>query len=182
MNELSRINNLLNKIIIIDGMSATGKIVVDDFLSKFHQMEILNFSAELESITIIKHLNKINFDAFNSFVKIHLDLLLYNTLMSRSVNFRLTDQSGVLKSQKFFKYFFRLFSKGNAEIPSIIDNNKPCLRLMTHSILAFSKPLFEVLQNKLFFIDVRRHPLMTLKTIYEQNRRLSLLNLIENKF
>ena len=60
-------------------------------------------------------------DGYETFIKIHLDYLLYETMMGRNVNTRPFDQSGIFNSQKIIRYLLRLFSKGDKEIPEIIE-------------------------------------------------------------
>ena len=178
----SRNNNFLEKIIIIDGISGTGKGVIDDFLSTFDKIEILCVSGELENLTILRDYNKIDQNGYETFIKIHLDYMLYEKMMGRNVNTRLFDQSGIFRSQKIIKYLLRLFSKGDKEIPEIIEKTKPVLRLMTHSIMGISEPLFRALNTKLYFIDVVRNPLSILKTLYEFNKRYESIDEIKRQF
>ena len=178
----SRNNNFLEKIIIIDGISGTGKGVIDDFLSTFDKIEILSVSGELENLTILRDYNKIDKDGYETFIKIHLDYLLYETMMGRNVNTRLFDQSGIFKSQKIIRYLLRLFIKGDKEMPEIIEKTKPVLRLMTHSIMGISEPLFRALNTKLYFIDVVRNPLAILKANYKLNKGYESINGIKRQF
>lgn len=178
----SRKKNFLEKIIIIDGISGTGKIVIDDFLSTFDKIEILNISTELENLTILRHYNKIDQNGYETFIKLHLDNMLYETMMGRNINTRVFDQSSIFKSQKIIRYLQRLFSKGDEEVQEVIEKAKPVLRLMTHSIMGISQPLFQAFNTKLYFIDVVRNPLSILKTLYEFNKRYESMNGIKRQF
>jgi len=95
-------------------------------------------------------------------IKIQLDLFLYETMMSRRANFRPTDVSSVFKNPNFMKYLDRLLSKGDELVPEKIKKEKPILHFASHSLLAFSNPIFDSSKNKVFFIEIVRHPLYQL--------------------
>ena len=50
---------------------------------------------------------------------------------------------------KIIRYLQRLFSKGDEDVQEVIEKAKPVLRLMTHSIMGISQPLFQAFNTKL---------------------------------
>ena len=154
-----RDENLLDTVVLIDGQPGCGKTLFTSLISSFDRVEIFNFCPEIENICILEYLNKITKDASEAMVKIQMDLCLYETMMSRRVNFRYYDLSSAFSSGRFFDYFKRLFKKGDANIPKMIKDNKPILNYAAHNLLSFSQPLFRALENKFTFIEVVRHPL-----------------------
>ncbi len=88
-------------------------------------------------------MKKISYDAALSMIKIQLDLFLYETMMSRRVNFRPTDVSSVFKNPNCMKYLDRLMSKGDELVPEKIKKEKPILHFASHNLLAFSNPIFD---------------------------------------
>ncbi len=159
----SRDNTILEKVLVIDGLSGSGKIIIDNFLSLYPKIEILNLSPSFENSTIFNYFGKFSDDAFDNYIKLLLDYTIYENSISRNVNFKPFDQSSVFKSQKFFEYIKRLFRSNTADIPNLIKNKKPFLRIMTASILGESQKLYEILKDKLFIIEVIRNPYMIVK-------------------
>ena len=96
-------------------------------------------------------------------LNIDLDELIYNTYMSRRVNFRFGDLSSVFRDPYWHNYISRLFKKGDETIPAKIKLEKPILHLATHNILPYSDILFDALKNKIFFIEIIRHPAYMIK-------------------
>ena len=60
-------------------------------------------------------------------IKVQMDLCLYETMMSRRINFRYNDLSSAFNNKNFFKYFIRLFDKGDEVIPLRLIKEKPIL-------------------------------------------------------
>jgi hypothetical protein len=126
------------------------------------RVELLNYSCELENLCALNYLNKISKDAVETMIRIQMDLVIYETMMSRRANFRPGDLSSVFRDVNMWSYFKRLFSKGNEDIPELIKKGKPILHFATHNLLAFSEPIFSSLGDKVAVIEVVRHPLYML--------------------
>ena len=164
MNNLKTIRKgtLLTKVLFVDGQPGCGKTMFTPIISSFNRLEIFNYSSEIENICALNFLKKINYDAALSMIKIQLDLFLYETMMSRRANFRPTDVSSVFKNPNCMKYLDRLMSKGDELVPEKIKKEKPILHFASHNLLAFSNPIFDSSKNKVFFIEIVRHPLYQL--------------------
>jgi len=87
------------------------------------------------------------------------DHKLYQTMMGRETNFRYSDLSSVFKNPNPWRYFKRIFQKGDMIIPERIEKEKPILNLTTHNLLAYGEPVFEGLGSRAVFIVAVRHPL-----------------------
>jgi len=166
--------NLLNQVVMVDGQAGCGKTLFTSLVSSFERVEIFNYAPEIENICILEYLNKISKDASETMVKIQMDLCLYETMMSRRINFRYYDLSSAFSSGNFFKYFKRLFEKGDASIPKKLKDNKPILNYAVHNLLSFSHPVLRALDKKFTFIEVVRHPLYMViqSTINHKNEQL----------
>lgn len=149
---------LAEEVVVVDGLVGCGKTMISPIISSFSRVEILNYAFEIEFICKLYKLKKISKDATESLIKMFVDHKLYQTMMGRETNFRYNDISSVFNSPKFLTYVKRIFSTGDIEIPNKIKKLKPILNLTTHDILSFSYPLFEALKNRLFLIEVIRHP------------------------
>ena len=162
-SKLIRTEYLAPKIVIVDGLPGCGKTMLSPILSSFNRTEVMSFSYELEFILTLQYLDKISSDAASTMIRMITDLKIYNLMMSRDTNFRPSDLSSVFKNQNYFRYIRRLFKKGDALVPARIKKNNPILLIATHQMTALSKPLFESLGNRIFFIEVVRHPLYMVK-------------------
>ena len=113
MNDLdpSRKNILLEQIVLVDGQPACGKGALDPAIASMKRVEILNFSPQIENICGLSYLNKLDDNSAKTILRLEVDLVLYETMMSRNTNFRISDQSSVFNNINLFKYIKRLFAK-----------------------------------------------------------------------
>ena len=157
--EIVRQGHLAEKIVIIDGLPGCGKTLFSPIVAAMGRVELLNYAFEVEYICRLFHLSKIQEDAAISTVRLFTDLKLYNTMMGRETNFRYSDISSVFNSSNPWRYFKRIFQKGDMTVPDRIKREKPILCLTTHNLLGLGDPVFKALENRLLFIEIVRHPL-----------------------
>ena len=117
---------MLNEVLIVDGLPGCGKTLFTSIFSSLKRIEIQQYSTTLENLCALNYLNKISKDGLVSMIKIELDLLIYETMMSRNTNFRFDDLSSawkiygrnngvkiypnLLKVHRFFQYLISKFS------------------------------------------------------------------------
>ena len=150
---------LVNELVIIDGQPGSGKTLFSAIVAAMPRVELLQYSAVLENVCALYHLNKITKDAAIAMLRIEFDFVLYETMMSRNTNFRPKDLSSAYRDVKFFNYLKRLFEQGNEKIPEKILNEKPILHFASHNLLGFADILMCDVVKKLSIIEVVRHPL-----------------------
>jgi len=153
----------LYKVVFVDGLPGCGKTMLSAIVAALDRVELLSYSSELENVCALRYLNKITEDAAISLIQTQTDLMIYQIMMSRNLNFRYEDLSSAFQSPKTFLYLKRIFQKGNEAIPDRIARQRPILNIATHQLLAFSMPIFQALGDKAVFIEVVRHPLYMVK-------------------
>ena len=154
----SRKDVLLEQLVLVDGQPACGKAALDPAIASMERVELLKLSPVIENICGLRYLDKLDDDSAETLIKIEMDLVLYETMMGRNINFRITDQSSAFKDTNFIVYLKRLFQSGDKIIPTKIKEEKPILHFMTHAMLGVSQPLFRILGDKLSIIELVRHP------------------------
>ena len=172
MVKIKRNKFLAPKVVFVDGLWGCGKTMLSPILSSMDRVELLSYIYELENICSLFYLKKISKNGAEAMIKFTTDLKIYNTMMSRDVNFRPSDLSSVYNDSNPKRYFDRLIEKGDELIPEKILNEKPILNIATHNMLAFSDPIFSALKKRACFIEVVRHPLYMIKQIHLNMERL----------
>ena len=157
-----RKGELSKKILITDGLPGCGKTMLSPILSSLSRVEMFYFAFEIEFITRLFHFNKIKKDSATSLIRMLTDYKLYNSMMSREINFRSLDLSSVTRHHNYKEYINRLKSPGDKTVPRLIKKKKPILHLITHDILNYSKILVESLAPRLTYVELIRHPLDTI--------------------
>ena len=165
---LIRNNSFNNEIIIVDGQGRSGKNLISVLLSTMSRVEKMRLDSQIDYIPRYYFLRKMSLDAAVAALKTEFDEKYYYNLISRDVNFRFSDYSGVMKQGKRFEYFKRLLL--SAEETAITRNQlkSPIFQEMTHDGLHVAKLYFKALGSRLKMIHVLRDPVMN---IFEQNKR-----------
>jgi len=158
-NETLRSTHLVEDIAVIDGQPGCGKTLFNTLCSYLERFEVMQYTPQIENLFALYALEKLPLDACQTMTEIEIDLLIYESMMSRNTNFRYRDLSSVFRNKQFSKYIRRFFLKGNEYVPDRIKEEKPILHLCTHNLLGYSKPFFKSYPEKLKFLEVVRHPL-----------------------
>ena len=157
--EMRKSKSFDNKIIMVNGFNASGKTLFSPIVSSIKNVELMSFAYEIEWCSSFLYSDEMSEDAYKEFVKMHVDHTIYNQMMSRSVNFRLTDLSSAMRHKAKWTYLRRLFQNGDNAILGNIKNGKPILSLTTCHLMPFIPSLTSALQERLLFIEVVRDPM-----------------------
>jgi len=173
--KLIRQKQLTEKIVIVDGQPGCGKTMLSPIITTFQRVELLSYAFEVEFICRLFHLNKIDSDAAIAMVRMLVDHKLYQTMMGRDTNFRYTDLSSVFNDANPWRYFKRIFQKGDMIIPDQIKIERPILNITTHDLLSKSEPILSGLGDVALLVEVVRHPLYMVK-----QQQLNMERLVDN--
>ena len=166
--ELVRNNTFSNKIIIVDGQGRSGKNLIAVLLSSMNKVGKMRLDSQIDYIARYWSLQKMSEDAAVVALKTEFDEKLYYDSISRDVNFRWDDYSGIFKQANWWRYIKRLFITPGSKVLHQIINDKSIFQEMTHDGIQFFDLYIKALGNRLRFIHVLRNPI---HNIYEQNRR-----------
>lgn len=182
------INRLAKNIILIDGIARTGKLLLGSLVSSFNKMEHLEFGENFEFILPAVKLKKVEFKFGNAYLNNYLNMLIYNKYISRNVNFRPLDRTGVDRSKNPKLYYDRLkFNEGN-QIIDLIKKQKHFLPIVTHDI-AINLDILKKMKMNFKIIEIIRNPIDTvyswytrgLGTRYGNDQRIFTLLIKKNK-
>ena len=156
--KISRDQDMLHHVVIIDGFPGCGKTMLSPIISAFNRVEIMQYAPVIEQMCELWGLNRIDDDVAESMIRMNADVLIYNSMMGRYANFRPSDLSSIFRHEPL-THIKRLLKKGDDLIPEVILRTKPILQLTTHMLFPNYAVLFNSLREKLTFIEVVRHPL-----------------------
>lgn len=154
-----RDKTLAKDIIILDGLTGTGKTMFSPLIASLKNVQNPRFEYMLEYILISAQLGKLEKDAASALLNLLADVKFYDGLISREVNFRPSDLSSVFANKKFAKYFRQLFSKDGDAVETIIKKNPPKLFFITHQILSCLEQLKAAYGERVRVVQMVRHPL-----------------------
>ncbi len=165
---LTRLNTFNNDVVIVDGQGRSGKNLISVLLSTMSKVEKMRLDSQIDYIPRYYFLGKMSLDAAVTALLTEFDEKYYYNSISRDVNFRLSDYSGVMKQGKRFEYIKRLFLPADAVAVDRLNKSSPIFQEMTHDGLHVATLYFLALKKRLKLIHVFRDPL---GNIYEQNVR-----------
>lgn len=153
---------LADKVVFVDGIEGCGKTMLAPIVAALDRVELLTYAYEIEYLCSLKHLDKVEDDAASATIALLADLQLYNSMQSREINFRPSDLSSVFRDSRPWRYFRRLFQKGDEAAAGRIAAERPILLLTTHRLTAYSDTIFKGLGQRAVLVETVRHPLYML--------------------
>ena len=158
-NQFKRDIHLSSKIIILDGLTGTGKTMFAPLINTFSNVQNARFEYMIEYLCISGKKNKLSKDATEVLLNLLADIKTYDGSISREVNFRPSDLSSIFNGNKWFKYLKQLFMQDGSEAGIRILNEKPIPFFVTHQILSCIEPALHSFGERLKIVQMVRHPL-----------------------
>jgi hypothetical protein len=162
-NKIVRPLALLPKIILIDGLTGTGKSMLGPLLGSLERIELYRVEHHYEYLCILNHLGKITSDAAASMLSMYGDLAVYNSMIGRETNFRKDDLSGVWSNPYWFRYLKRLMLPDGDSVRQRILDERPMIQVSTHQAMPAMQVAFQAFGKRLEVIEMVRHPLYLLE-------------------
>jgi len=167
--QLERANTFDNQILIIDGQGRSGKNLIAVLLSSMNRVEKMRLDSQIDYIPRYYFLGKMSEDAAVVALKTEFDEKYYYNWISRDVNFRFSDYSGVFKQAGRYRYLKRLVLAADEKASVRLQRELPIFQEMTHDGLHVAKLYFKALGTaRLKMVHIFRDPI---ENIYEQHKR-----------
>lgn len=151
--------NFSNKVFIIDGFEATGKSILPPIIDGFKNTLFHCHSYELEWHTMLWHKKEISSSCFQSMIRNICDYRIYNNLLGREINTRLSDLSCVLKSPKIFDFLKRIINSNDIELYTNKKEERKSLVLSLYQNFGATEQYKKALGDRLFFAEFVRDPI-----------------------
>jgi len=159
---------LAKNVVLVDGISRTGKLLLGSLISSLDKMEHLEFGENFEYIVPAIKLKKLELNFGHSYLNNYLNMLMYNKYISRNVNFRPNDITGIDRSKNPKIYYDRLKSQEGDKIIKLIKKQKNFLPIVTHDIAVNLDILIKMKMN-FKIIEIIRNPLDTVYSWYKRD-------------
>jgi hypothetical protein len=153
---------LAKQIVILDGISGTGKTMFTPILSSFERMQNARFEYMVEYLCISKKYGKLSKDGTSVLLNLLADSKFYDGMISREVNFRPNDLSSVFYSSNIMQYLRQLWMNDGKEVEDRIEKENPILLLTTHQLFDCLEAIYESFNGRVKVIETIRHPVYLL--------------------
>ncbi|HJN01669.1 MAG: hypothetical protein CMH78_07365 [Nitrospinae bacterium] len=156
--EFIRNNRIANEVVLIDGPVRGGKSMLGPVLGSFERVEIERMEPFFDSLPVLYSFNKITKDAAVTMLRKEIDVRLYDSMISRMINFRFKDRTSPFFNKNIFKYIKRMFFEDGNSVLERIKKEKPIFQVMTHDMLQILDLYLEAFGKGLRVIEMVRHP------------------------
>ena len=156
-NSKQSISIAKNKI-FIDGISRTGKSIFSTILPNFEKMEHIQFFDLVEWLVPATKYGGVKLDYAKSILRIAYNQLYYNLFISRNVNFRKNDQTGIDNFHDPQKYYSRLEKIDDESIIEEIATSEFYVPFMTHDLMV-NMDIVSKLDLDCKIIEIYRNPI-----------------------
>ena len=146
------------KVVVVDGITRTGKSMLGPILGSFEGVEIERIEPILEKIAQMYHFKKITKDAAIALLRIEIQMMLYDSMISRKINFRWWDHTSIFKNVNTLQYIRRMFMPEGDVVVRRIKQEKPVFQVQQHDVLGISDIYFESFGERLRILEMIRHP------------------------
>lgn len=166
--KLVRPNTLLQEFVLADGIGSSGKVMLSHIMASFKRVEKTRLDMLFDTVPRLYMLGKISHDAAVAIMQTEADMQLYHTMMSRCVNFRFTDGTGVFQNPYPWRYVRRLFMKERGPVVERIRKERPIFQNVPHDALRNAEILFDAFEERLRIAYIARDPV---EIIHDWHRR-----------
>jgi hypothetical protein len=164
-NQLFEYELLSSKIVFVDGITRTGKAMLNNLLLGFENMSSIQFLNPLERLMPIFSQGKIDKNTFTSYLRLFLNENFYNYNLSRNLNFRYDDLTSIYNSENPVSFLKNLSKKDGDEIVKELEKNELYFQFQTHDLLTHYSKFLE-LKIEVSIIELFRHPVDTIHSWY----------------
>jgi hypothetical protein len=140
-HQFARDMSFPGKIILLDGISGTGKTMISRILDTYTMNHVPKFSYAIEQICIASHYDKIQKDAAITLLRLQADQIKYDMHIGREINFRPRDLSSVFKSTKKIAYLNKTISKDGPDVIENLFSKKMNIVLTGANLLPLKYPI-----------------------------------------
>lgn len=156
--EVCRLPQLLHRFVMVDGPPRSGKSTICGIIASFENAELERIEEIYDYVGFLFGLGKLDRDAAIALLRAFTDIHIYNLYLSRNVNCRIGDKSGIFKSPSPLRYIRRMFaSEHDATTRAILADN-PIMQQHAHYQMEHIGIHFDAFPESLKVIEVLRHP------------------------
>ena len=157
MNRFGLHENIARRLVFVDGLTRCGKSLFSGILSSLKNAEHIQFFNLIEHVVPAVALKGVSVDYARALLRISYNELAYNMRLSRNVNFRPSDQTGVPNHVFPGKYRNRLKRREGTEVVDELRSFKGISPFQTHDLMVNLEVLNQ-LDIDYRMVELFRHP------------------------
>ena len=165
---LAKLNLCAKKIIIITGMTRSGKSLLCPIISSLKDSEQFFFNTIAENILQMHYMKKINFNVADHLIKKTINECIYDKILGRNLNTKKSDFTSInlYKNKKI--YMKRIGLPKSKNLENSIELKKNTFPILFHSGF-INLPLIQNSFNNPDIINISRHPVDLISSWLKKN-------------
>ena len=149
---------LNHNLLIIDGVSGSGKTMISKLIDSAPETTSPSFSYEFEYFCQLYSMGFLNLETATNLIRSGLDLKHFNDSIAREINLRPKDLSSILKSTKKLSYLTALIRSDSSENSDKAMRSRSVLSLITHQLHGNASLVSDLYGSKFLHLVCIRHP------------------------
>lgn len=166
-NELCEYEILTDKIVFVDGVTRTGKAMVNNLLLGLDKLSSIQFINPLEQLMPIYMHGKMSRNALSAYLRLYFNENFYNYKLSRNLNFRHGDLTSIYNTDTAKEFHRNLDKADGDEIIDELNNDDIYFQFQTHDLLTHYSHFLD-LNIEVYVIELFRHPIDTIHSWYKR--------------
>jgi len=154
-----RKNNLNSNVVLVNGTARCGKSLVSPIIASFENVEIERMEWAFEHIAVAHHFGEITTTCAINMLRTAADEYLYDSYLSRNINFRWSDHSSVFQNPNKYKYLRRLFRREGTDTVNQILTENPIYQNQSHDQMRYVRLHLQAWPNTFKMIEILRNPI-----------------------
>jgi hypothetical protein len=154
-------------LVFVDGITRCGKSIFSGVISSLEDMEHIQFTSLLEHIVPAVGLGAMDINLANSLLRLYFNELAYNLQLSRNVNFRSSDQTGIDNYKEPNIYKDRLNVREGDDIAKLLRERRILIPFQTHDLMV-DLDVIEKLDINCKIIELYRNPVDNLYSWWDR--------------
>ena len=152
-------HEIINDIVIIDGLSRSGKFYLGKIISGIQGLEYFIPNSEAERIIQINEAGTLTDHDAASLLTVAINEAIYSMAIGRNINMRFDDGSSILNSFEKDLYLRRqnIGSSGDNGLKTVTDNKRSSVIMLHQSLRTIDMIKSSMPKSKI--INLRRHPI-----------------------
>lgn len=149
--------DISNQLFFINGLTRSGKSVFSGIVPSFERTEHLKFFELIENVLPAIEHGAVDPNYARSLLGIVTNEMAYNTMISRKINFRPGDQTGILNTERSDVYIERLTKEEGGEVVQELRDSDRIFPFQTHQLMVHYD-ILEQMDLGYKMLELFRHP------------------------
>lgn len=157
----------VKKILLVEGISRSGKFLMADLLNGFNGVEAVQYYGLLEHIPFLEKFNLMDHKTAQELLRCEIDTHAYEMAIGRNFNHRRSDKSSIYKNVNAKKFLERPSEDDISVLLRDYIKTDPYSFFVAHELLPNAKIYFETFPN-LKMVSLLRSPIELVDSWYRR--------------